>query len=102
MSAVRIWECIFVLAGVSYLLRVLPLTIIRKPITNRFVRSLLYYIPYATIAVMTVPAIFAVSSHTMAGIAALIVAGLAAWFTSNLFLSAAGASLAVLFVELLI
>ena len=50
-NSIRIWECIFVLAAVSYALRVLPLTLIRKPIQNRFVRSFLYYIPYATLSV---------------------------------------------------
>ena len=44
-DSIRIWECILVLAAVSYALRVLPLTLIRKPIQNRFVRSFLYYIP---------------------------------------------------------
>lgn len=101
MTDGRIWQCIFVLAIVSYLLRVLPLTLIRKPIRSRFVRSLLYYIPYATLAVMTVPAIFSVSVNPLAGVIALAVSGLTAWFTSNLFLSAAAASLAVLIAQML-
>lgn len=101
-NSIRIWECIFVLAAVSYALRVLPLTLIRKPIQNRFVRSFLHYIPYATLSVMTVPAIFSVTSNPLAGIAALILAGLTAWFSSNLFLSAAVASIAVLIVQMLV
>ena len=48
------------MALVSYLLRVLPLTLIRKQIKNRFIKSLLYYLPYVTLAVMTVPAIFSI------------------------------------------
>ena len=45
------------MAGVTFLIRVLPLTLIRKPIENRFLRSFLYYVPYVTLAVMTFPAI---------------------------------------------
>lgn len=100
MSTIRIWSCILVLALVSYALRVLPLTLIRKPIRSRYIHSVLYYIPYATLAVMTVPAIFSVTENPLAGIAALILASLTAWFTSNLLLSAAAASIAVLVVQI--
>ena len=48
---------IAVMALVSYAIRILPLTLIRKPIKNRFVQSFLYYVPYVTLAVMTFPAI---------------------------------------------
>lgn len=99
-STTRVWICILVCAGVSYALRVLPLTLIRKPIRSRFIRSLLYYIPYATLAVMTVPAIFSVSESPVAGVMALVVTAAVAWFSSNLFLSAAAASLTVLLVQM--
>ena len=52
-----VWLYIMVMALVSYLLRVLPLTLIRKQIKNRFIKSLLFYLPYVTLSVMTVPAI---------------------------------------------
>ena len=48
---------LLIMAGVSYLVRVLPMTLIRRPIKNRFIRSFLYYVPYVTLAVMTFPAI---------------------------------------------
>ena len=48
---------IAVMAAVSYTIRVLPLTLIRKPIKNQFIQSFLYYVPYVTLAVMTFPAI---------------------------------------------
>ena len=51
MSNGQIWIAILVAAGVSLLVRVLPLTLIRRKITNRFLRSFLYYVPYATLAV---------------------------------------------------
>ena len=65
--------------GVSYLLRVLPLTLIRRPITNTFIKSFLYYVPYVTLAVMTFPAIIYATKVPLAGLAALIVGIIASW-----------------------
>ena len=53
----EIWMYLAVMAGVTYAVRVLPLTLIRGQIENRFLRSFLYYVPYVTLAVMTFPAI---------------------------------------------
>ena len=53
----NIYIYILVMAGVSYLIRMLPLTLIRKEIKNKTIRSFLYYVPYVTLAVMTFPAI---------------------------------------------
>lgn len=64
---------IFTAFIVSYLIRVLPLTLIRKPIKNRFLRSFLYYVPYVTLAVMTFPAIIEATQSTLAGVIALVV-----------------------------
>ena len=63
---------IFTAFLVSYLIRVLPLTLIRKPIKNRFLRSFLYYVPYITLAVMTFPAIIEAAQSPVAGLIALI------------------------------
>ena len=49
---------IAVMAGVTYLVRMLPMVIFRKKIKSRFIRSFLYYIPYAVLAAMTFPAVF--------------------------------------------
>lgn len=68
-----IYISIFVAAGVSYLIRVLPLTLIRKPIKNQFLKSFLYYVPYVTLAAMTFPAIVEATSSPVAGILALAV-----------------------------
>ncbi|MGN0317780.1 MAG: AzlD domain-containing protein [Lachnospira sp.] len=97
-----VWIYIIVMALVSYLLRVLPITIIRKQIKNRFIRSVLYYLPYVTLSVMTVPAIFAITANPLCGLAALVIAGITAWFTSNLFLSATTACLAVFLISLIL
>jgi branched-subunit amino acid transport protein len=73
------------MAAVTYLIRVLPLTLIRKPIKSRILRSFLYYVPYVTLAVMTFPAIVTATDNIWSGIAALVVGLLAAWFNGDLF-----------------
>ena len=76
---------IFIMAGVSYLIRVLPLTLIRREIKSTFLRSFLYYVPYVTLSVMTFPAIVTATDNIWSGIAALVVGLLAAWFNGDLF-----------------
>lgn len=79
---------IFIMAGVSFLIRVLPMTLFRKPIKSKFVQSFLYYVPYVTLSVMTFPAIIHATQSPMSGIAALIVGIMAAWFGADLFKTA--------------
>ena len=79
------WIYIAVMFGVSYAIRVLPLTLIRKPIRNPFIQSFLYYVPYVTLAVMTFPAIVNATQNPLAGAAALIVGMVAAWLGAGLF-----------------
>ena len=74
------WLYIAVMFAVSYTIRVLPLTLIRKPIKNRFIQSFLYYVPYVTLAVMTFPAIVNATQSPAAGAVALVVGIAAAWF----------------------
>lgn len=76
---------IFTAALVSYLIRVLPLTLIRKPIQNKFLRSFLFYIPYVTLAVMTFPAIINATQSPIAGIIALVVGIVCSYFGAGLF-----------------
>ena len=68
----NIYLYIAVMAGVSYLIRVLPLTLIRKPIKNQFIQSFLYYVPYVTLAVMTFPAILSATNSTVSAALALL------------------------------
>lgn len=96
-----VWIYILIMSVVSYIIRVLPVTLIRRKIKNRFIQSVLYYLPYVTLSVMTVPAIFAITSNPVAGIAALAVAIAISWFTSNLLLSATGACVAVFLVTII-
>ena len=76
---------IAVMALVSYTIRILPLTLIRKPIRNRFVQSFLYYVPYVTLAVMTFPAIIHATQTPISGAVALVAGIIAAWLGAGLF-----------------
>ena len=93
---------ILVAFAVIYLIRVLPLTLIRKRIENRFIRSFLYYVPYVTLAVMTFPAIVEATSTPIAGIAALIVGIVTALLGCGLLTVAAACCAAVFLLELIV
>ena len=80
-----IYLSIFTAFFVSYLIRVLPLTLIRKTIKNRFIKSFLYYVPYITLAVMTFPAIVEATQSPVAGIIALAVGIILSYFGAGLF-----------------
>lgn len=91
-----------VMSAVTLGTRILPLTLIRRPITNRFLRSFLYYVPYVTLAVMTFPAILSATDSPLAGAAALVVGVVAAWFGASLPQVAAGCCGVVFALELLL
>lgn len=91
---------IAIMAVVTYGIRVLPLTLIRKQIKNRFLRSFLYYVPYITLAVMTFPAIMEATQSPIAGLAALLVGIIAAWCGAGLFPVAVTCCFVVLILEL--
>ena len=93
---------IAIMALVSYCIRVLPLTLIRKPIKNRFIQSFLYYVPYLTLAVMTFPAIVHATQSPVAGAAALVIGIVAAWWGASLFQVAVACCAVVLVIELFI
>ena len=93
---------ILIAALVSLLIRALPTTLLRRQITNRFVRSFLYYVPYVTLSVMTFPAITEATKNPVAGYAALVVGIIVAWFRKNLFETAVICCLTVLVTEMFI
>ncbi len=93
---------ILIAAVVSLLIRALPTTLLRKQITNRFVRSFLYYVPYVTLSVMTFPAITEATKNPVAGYAALLVGIIVAWFRKNLFETAVMCCVTVLIIEFLL
>ena len=98
----NIWIYILISAGVSYLIRSTPLLLIRKEITNKTIRSFLYYVPYATLAVMTFPAIVEATQSVWSGIAALVIGILLAWFGGSLFQVAVSICVVVFVAELLL
>ena len=68
----NVYLYILIMAVVSFLIRVLPLTLIRRQIKNKTIRSFLYYVPYVTLAVMTFPAIMDATNSMWSGLAALV------------------------------
>lgn len=82
----NIWLAILAMAVVTYLIRVLPLTLIRREIKNRFIRSFLFYVPFVTLTVMTFPAMLHATNSFWAALIALVAGVAAAYLTGNLFL----------------
>ena len=93
---------IFAMAAVTYLIRVLPLTLIRKEIKNKTIRSFLYYVPYVTLAVMTFPSIMSATQSPVAGLSALIVGIAFAWWGKSLFTVSVISCVTVLMIEFFI
>lgn len=88
---------IFVMAAVTYLIRMIPFTFFRKKIESRFFRSFLYYIPYAVLSAMTIPAIFYSTGNIVTAVAGTAVAVILAYFNLPLIvvaLAAAGTAFA--------
>ena len=98
----KVYLYIFVMWAVTYLIRVLPLTLIRGQIKNRFLRSFLYYVPYVTLAVMTFPAIVTATQVPLAGALALCAGVVLAWLGAGLFPVSVACCLVVFVVELIL
>ncbi|MBQ7036584.1 MAG: AzlD domain-containing protein [Clostridia bacterium] len=90
---------LLVMAGVTYLVRMVPLVLVKRKIKNRFVLSFLYYIPYAVLSVMTVPAIFSATDNSISAAVGFIAALVGAFFERSLLFVAASACSAVLLTE---
>ncbi len=98
----NIYVYLGIMAAITYAIRVLPLTLIRRQIKNRFLRSFLYYVPYVTLAVMTFPAILESTQSPVAGAAALAVGIIAAWCGAGLFPVSVSCCAVVFVLELFI
>ena len=98
----NIYIYILVMAVTTYLLRAIPLTLMKKPITNRFLRSFLHYVPTACLAAMTFPAILYTTDHLISGAAGLAVAVLLAFRNKGLIVVAAASCVTVFAMEMLI
>ncbi len=99
---VKFFLYLLVMAGVTYLVRMLPLVFCRRKIKSRFVRSFLYYIPYTVLAVMTFPAIFYATGSLWSAIAGTVVGVALAFYGRSLLTVAAGSAATVLIAELII
>ena len=98
----RFLPYLLVCAGVTYLIRMLPLVLVKGKITNRFICSFLYYIPYSVLAVMTVPAVFLSTASVISALAGFLVAVVLAYFERGLLTVAAAACTAVFVTELIL
>ncbi len=98
----NIYIYLLIMALVTYTIRVLPLTLIRKPIKNRYIRSFLYYVPYVTLAVMTFPAILYATQTPLSGLLALVLGILLAWLGASLFQISASCCLIVFILEFIL
>jgi len=90
------------MALVTYLVRAIPLVLIKKKIENKFILSFLHYMPYAVLTVMTIPAVFFATDHIAAAITGVAVALILAYFKQGLLTVALGASTGVFITELII
>jgi len=98
----NIYIYIAVMFLVSYAIRVLPLTLIKEQIKNRFLRSFLYYVPYVSLAAMTFPAIVNATRTPVAGLLALVLGIAAAWLDLGLFRVSVVCCVTVLLSELVL
>lgn len=90
---------LLVTAGVTYLVRMIPMVLLKEKIRNRFLLSFLHYIPYAVLSVMTVPAIFSATESPVSAIAGFLVAVILSWQGRSLVQVAAAACATVLAVQ---
>ena len=102
MSASSFYPYLLVMAGVTYLIRMLPLTVFRREIRSRFLRSFLYYVPFAVLGSMTIPDIFYSTGSLWTALIGLIVAVILAWKEKSLLTVALCACGAVAIAQVVI
>ena len=88
------WTYVLVMAGVTYLIRMLPLAAIRGKVKSRFVQAFLYYVPYAVLGAMTIPAVFSSTGSLPGAIAGVAVAVVLGWLGKGLLTVAVAACVA--------
>lgn len=93
---------ILVMAGVTYLIRMIPFTLFRKEIKSRYIKSLLFYLPYAVLSAMTIPAIFYSTGNLTTAIVGTVVAVIVAYFDKPLIVVALSAAASALVTGLII
>lgn len=95
----NVYLYIFVMAGVTYLIRMLPLALSKKEITSNYIKSFLYYVPYACLAAMTFPAILDSTASIYSALVGLITAVIIAYKGKSLLIVALAACVAVFIAE---
>ena len=96
-----VYVYIILMAGVTYIIRMLPFTFFRKKIESKFVRSFLMYIPYAVLSAMTIPSIFRSTGNVVTAVVGTVVAVVLAFFDLPLIVVALSASLAAFLTGLI-
>lgn len=100
MNNYKFFLYLAVMAGVTYLIRMIPLALVKKKIKNKFIVSFLYYMPYAVLSVMTIPAIFYSTSHKLSAGFGFVCALILSYFEKSLVSVAAFSCVAVLAAEI--
>ena len=95
----NIYIYMFIMAAVTYLIRMLPLALIKEKITNKFFKSFLYYVPFVTLAVMTFPAILDATENVWSALTAFVVSMIIAYAGGGLPIVAGIACVVVFIVE---
>ena len=95
----KIYLYILVMAVTTYLIRALPLTLLKKPIRSRFLRSFLYYVPVACLTAMTFPVILYATDHILSGVLGLAVGVLLAYKNKSLIVVAVASCVTVFLAE---
>lgn len=91
MNVTQMLVCLAIMAGITYLIRVLPITVLRKKITSVFIKSFLFYVPYAVLAALTFPAIFTATGNIVTSVVGTMIALIFAFFDLGLIVVAIGA-----------
>lgn len=94
--------CLAVMAGTTYLIRLLPLLFIKKEIKSKFVLSFLYYLPYAVLSAMTLPAVLYCTGNVYSALAAVAVCVVMSYFDMSMISVALGGALTVAVSEMLL
>ena len=97
-----IYLSLLIMCLTVYCIRMLPFIVFRKEITNTWLRSFLYYVPYVTLAVMTFPAIVNATASPLAGAVALVAGIILAWIGANMITVSAACCVVVLILELFV
>lgn len=101
MKTVEMLLAVGIMAGITYAIRVLPITILRKKISSSFIQSFLFYVPYAVLAALTFPAIFTATGNVITSLVGTGIAFVLAFFDKGLVLVALGAVVGALLVGFL-